>query len=159
MNKLTNKEIEELRGAYPKIKFDFKTKTMTRQELKEKIEKEISPDFGGLIAATPSIDTIMNLIDEYTKPKTKTLEERKDDFTWKCVEFIGEYPDELVCEFKDYWTEHNEGGKKMRFEMSKNQPFNIKRRLATWKKNQKNYGTTTTKKGISDTDLEQWVNS
>ena len=42
---------------------------------------------------------------------------------------------DLLNDFYSYWTEHNEKGKKMRFEMSKNQPFNIKRRLVTFLKN------------------------
>lgn len=68
------------------------------------------------------------------KPKGKTLEERFDDFHAKLNYYIEEYGHNIIEEFVSYWTEHNEGGKKMRFEMSKNQPFNIKRRLATWKR-------------------------
>jgi hypothetical protein len=45
---------------------------------------------------------------------------------------------QIRTDFISYWTEHNENGKKMRLEMSKNQPFNIKRRLATWKRMSKN---------------------
>jgi hypothetical protein len=40
----------------------------------------------------------------------------------------------MLIEFRDYWTEHNDNGKKMRFEYAKNQPFNVSRRLATWSK-------------------------
>lgn len=71
--------------------------------------------------------------------KTKTLEERHDTFLSKLSDYVGEYPHNMVDEFRAYWSEHNDNGKKMRFEMSKNQPFNIKRRLATWKKNNKNW--------------------
>ena len=84
-----------------------------------------------------------------TKPKkkTKSLEERKKQFFIDvCKHDCDEFASMSFCEFIDYWTEHNEGGKKMRFEMAKNQPFNIKRRLATWKRNQKNYNNGTTTK-------------
>ncbi len=44
-------------------------------------------------------------------------------------------------EFFYYWTEKSDNGKKMRFELSKNQPFNTARRLTTWKKNENKFGT------------------
>ena len=44
-----------------------------------------------------------------------------------------QYGKALIREFFDYWTEHNENGKKMRFEKEKT--FEISRRLARWKKN------------------------
>ena len=39
----------------------------------------------------------------------------------------------MLKQFTDFWTESNEGGKKMRFEMQ--QTFDISRRLAKWKSN------------------------
>ena len=125
---------------------------MTREELKEML-REVLPDM--------YLDSVMSLIDEYTKPKkkTKTLEERKSYFMFKVGEHCDDYNEEFNEEFVGYWTEHNDNGKKMRFEMSKNQPFNIKRRLATWKKNQKNYGKSNTKKGIDNNSLDNWINS
>jgi len=77
----------------------------------------------------------------------KSKEERAEIFKRKIIDYskgIGSmkthkaaYPDEMLKEFFSYWTESNEGAKKMRFELAKNQPFQISRRLATWKKNQK----------------------
>jgi hypothetical protein len=72
------------------------------------------------------------------KKETNTIEERKAIFKSKVIVCEENYIPSLK-EFFDYWSEHNDNGKKMRFEMSKNQPFNIKRRLATWKKNNKNW--------------------
>ena len=62
----------------------------------------------------------------------KTLEERKEDFKMRVYEL--DEPKDRLDAFYDYWAEHNDGGKKMRFELSKNQPFNTKRRMGTWKK-------------------------
>ena len=62
----------------------------------------------------------------------KTLEERKEDFKMRVYEL--DEPKDRLDAFYDYWSEHNDGGKKMRFELSKNQPFNTKRRMGTWKK-------------------------
>ena len=39
-----------------------------------------------------------------------------------------------VAKFFSYWCEKSDKGKKMRFEMAKNQPFDMGRRLGTWKK-------------------------
>lgn len=53
---------------------------------------------------------------------------------WEAIDqSFDTYPKQMVREFWEYWTEHNENGRKMRFEMEK--VFSIKRRLATWKRN------------------------
>ena len=66
------------------------------------------------------------------QPKpTKTLEERRNDFMYKIAEIgKGVYPDQMLRAFFDYWSESNENGKKMLFEMKKT--FDTKKRLATW---------------------------
>jgi hypothetical protein len=46
----------------------------------------------------------------------------------------------LVDEFVAYWTESSPNGRKMRFE--KQETFDIGRRFATWKKNDKNWNKT-----------------
>jgi hypothetical protein len=68
----------------------------------------------------------------------KTLEERLEFFRQKV--YVYDEPVERLEAFIEYWTEHNEGGKKMRFEMAKHQPFNIGRRLGTWKANENRFG-------------------
>lgn len=65
----------------------------------------------------------------------KTIEERAYDFMQRVAEFKSEYSKEMLRAFYDYWTEKNEGGRKMRFEMQK--VFDIKRRLVTWSNNEK----------------------
>lgn len=63
----------------------------------------------------------------------KSIEDRKTEFKNSLYNFLDKYNKDMLNNFYQYWTEHNEGGKKMRFEYAKNQPFNITRRLATWK--------------------------
>lgn len=64
------------------------------------------------------------------------LEKRIENFKIEVQEkAAGVYPDEMVKEFLDYWTEHNEKGRKFRREMVKNNIFDINKRLATWYKN------------------------
>lgn len=66
---------------------------------------------------------------------SKNLLERMFEFNERVSAYQDRYDPMLIEEFKDYWTEHNEGGRLMRFELKKNQPFNIGRRLGTFKKN------------------------
>jgi len=67
-----------------------------------------------------------------------SLEERKQQFKMDVYEL--NEPQERLEAFFNYWSEHNTHGKKMRFEMAKNQPFNINRRMGTWKANEKRFG-------------------
>ena len=76
------------------------------------------------------------------KQKVKSLSDRKENFIVAVSKHESEYEYQMLLDFISYWTEHNEGGKKMRFEMAKNQPFNIKRRLGTFKKNSERYNNT-----------------
>lgn len=66
----------------------------------------------------------------------EALETRKHAFGEKLVPYIEQYGKVLIREFFDYWTEHNENGRKMRFEKEKT--FEISRRLARWSKNNNN---------------------
>lgn len=69
------------------------------------------------------------------------INSRKLKFANSLKIFIDEFGKEMIREFYDYWTEHGENDKKMRFEKEK--IFGINRRLATWNKNNfknKNYG-------------------
>lgn len=92
-----------------------------------------------------SIVTINN-IDSYKALKlagdtpsdtqNEALETRKHAFGEKLVPYIEQYGKALIREFFDYWTEHNENGRKMRFEKEKT--FEISRRLTRWSKNNNN---------------------
>jgi len=61
-----------------------------------------------------------------------SLEDRKKAFYQSLVPYTFEFTKKTVREFYEWWTECNEGGKKMKFEAQKF--FEIKKRLATWKK-------------------------
>ena len=81
--------------------------------------------------------------------KAATIETRKSDFMNKVSIHLDTYGKEMLREFFDYWTEMNDKGKKMRFEMEK--VFDINRRLKTWAKNL-NFRSNGT---IKSTKLEQ----
>jgi len=97
-----------------------------------------------------SANQILDLFEEHLKPKGKSIEERQNDFVQLLKPFSEKYTRESLNEFFSYWTEHNEKGRLMRFEMKKNQPFNVGRRLGTWNKNNKN--------GRDSKSLEQAIN-
>lgn len=68
-----------------------------------------------------------------------SLEIRKSNFRKNVMEWCKwnedqqkEYPKEMLIEFFEYWSEHGDNDKKMRYEKEKS--FGITRRLATWYK-------------------------
>lgn len=102
--------------------------------------------------------TIMKCMTKFAeqfKPKdeSKDIEERRIKFFQKVGEqFLQKYEKQMLRDFCDYWTEHNDGGNKMRFEMKKNQPFNLSRRLGTWYSNNQNKGFISKKSKIHTND-------
>lgn len=87
--------------------------------------------------------------EEEKKEYNNTIEQRKLKFAKSLLPFLDQYGKELLREFCDYWTEHGENDKKLRFEKEKS--FGLSRRLATWNKNNfKNKGNG--KSTITDTE-------
>jgi hypothetical protein len=74
--------------------------------------------------------------------KVKGKDKRIEDFRSKILEFSDKYSESMISEFVDYWCESGEKDLKLRFE--KQTSFGISRRLATWFKKSKEYGTTKT---------------
>jgi hypothetical protein len=64
------------------------------------------------------------------KNKNENIEERKSKFYGSISLFIDKHPKKMLREFYDYWSEHGEKDKKMRFEKEKT--FGIEQRLRTW---------------------------
>ena len=60
----------------------------------------------------------------------ESIEERKSKFYAALSIYVNEYPKKMLRDFYDYWSEHGEKDKKMRFEKEKT--FGVKQRLATW---------------------------
>ena len=73
---------------------------------------------------------------------SKPLEERKQEFYDSLRQYVGKYDKEMLRDFYDYWSESNDGGTKMRWEIAKTKggTFSIGGRLATWKRNEERYG-------------------
>lgn len=73
-----------------------------------------------------------------TKPQIN-IEERKTDFKKSFTPFLDVYSKSMLIDFFEYWSEHGENDKKMRFEKEKS--FSLERRLKTWKKNESKFNT------------------
>jgi len=84
------------------------------------------------------IDDTIKVVTELLQPKKKPLEERKVKFKVNVLKFP-DYGEIMLDEFIDYWSEHNDNGKKMKFEMQKT--FNIDLRLKQWQKRSNQYQT------------------
>ena len=89
------------------------------------------------ISSTDSVNVSVSVNESVNVNFKKSIIDRKAEFKNSLLPFLEEFGKDLLNNFFEYWTEHNEKGKKMRFEYAKNQPFNNTRRLATWAKRQK----------------------
>jgi len=66
----------------------------------------------------------------------------EDEFKHSLVPFVQHFGKKTVRDFFDYWTEPTPSGK-MRFQLEK--AWDAKRRLTTWKRNEKDFGNNTDK--------------
>tara|TARA_R110000751_G_scaffold102728_1_gene197749 strand:- start:654 stop:1343 length:690 start_codon:yes stop_codon:yes gene_type:complete len=97
-------------------------------------------------------DKVTVTVKEKEKVNVKGLEERKLAFAdsikiyiedYNPTEFDGikdKYPKPMLLEFFEYWAEHGDNDKKMRFE--KQTSFSVQRRLKTWAKNENKFNKT-----------------
>jgi CTP-dependent riboflavin kinase len=70
---------------------------------------------------------------EIKKEKKEKLLGRKQDFRDQLFFFSSEYPESMLEEFFDYWTEENKSGTQMKFELQVT--WDLSKRLARWSKN------------------------
>lgn len=90
-----------------------------------------------------------------TKPPAKDIPTRKREF-WDKIAAHGKekgYTKEVCLSFYNYWTEMNDGGKKLKFE--KQETFEISRRLVTWLQNEKKFTPAWKQKQETKVNLDQ----
>ena len=89
--------------------------------------------------STVSVNDSVNVnVSDNVNVIKKNIIERKADFKKSFLPFLEIYESKLLNDFFQYWTEHGEKDKKMRFEKEKS--FGISRRLSTWKEKEKKFG-------------------
>ena len=74
---------------------------------------------------------------ESKRNNIKPFEERMTDFELELKLYNGEYPQEMLEAFYDYWSEPNSTKTKMKKELQKT--WDTGRRLKTWRRNQKDF--------------------
>jgi hypothetical protein len=95
----------------------------------------------GLATSNPPINPKLTNIEEKRREESikENIDKRKEDFKESVKDHHeklggeGYLPTNEVIKFFDYWSEHGENDKKMRYE--KERSFGIGRRLGTWKSN------------------------
>jgi hypothetical protein len=117
---------------------------------KKPIESENKPTALIPLSETKGIREDKIIIDN----KDNSIIDRKLKFSTTLIPFLETYDRDLIRAFYDYWTEHGENDKKMRFEKEKS--FGLGRRLATWNKN--NFGNNTNNKKQTQYDLTRLTN-
>lgn len=65
------------------------------------------------------------------------IEIRKEHFYHSLMPFVGQYGDDMIADFFDYWSEPNRSNTKMRFELEKT--WDVSRRLRRWAAQDNNY--------------------
>lgn len=106
---------------------------------------------GGLCSAiTPQNDTVtpQSTLKGNNKPQSKvynnkveeSIEEKKKFFQSTLAPFVEKYGRDFINDFYLYWAEPTQDNKQLRYELEKT--WGLSRRLSTWVKNSKKFGTT-----------------
>ena len=95
---------------------------------------------------------LVSVKDKY-KDKGKDINTKKEEFA-KRVEkevFDMQIDPNMIKEFIEYWTEHNDGGRVLRYEQQS--IFNVRKRMSTWVKNSKKFNSNMKFQPASDEDI------
>jgi len=95
---------------------------------------------------------LVSVKDKY-KDKGKDINTKKEEFA-KRVEkevFDMQIDPNMIKEFIEYWTEHNDGGRVLRYEQQS--IFNVRKRMSTWVKNSKKFNSNMKFQPVSDEDI------
>lgn len=87
--------------------------------------------------STSSTVSVSDSVSDSVNVNVNDIVKRKAEFKNSLHPFLKEYSSRMIQDFFEYWTEHGENDKKMRFEKEKS--FGIKRRLSTWNKREKEF--------------------
>lgn len=122
---------DENKLFYNKRLEDERNKRKNYAESRRNNLKKASTDMGA------HMNTHMENINKNVNEGKNKIENRIAEFSKKVDYFKDQYEESMLLEFFNYWSERNEGGKRMRFEMQK--VFDVSRRLQTWSKNQNKF--------------------
>ncbi len=118
--------------------------------------KELKHDNANAMQTHSERNTIKVNKSKVNEIKVKeSIEERKVEFSKKILTHIESayILKEDAIEFYNYWTEHGDNDRKMRFEKEKS--FGIKQRLSTWLKNKEKFAPKRKETKMSLDEIEQ----
>lgn len=101
------------------------------------------------------LDNPLVSVKDKDKDKGKDINTKKEEFA-KRVEkevFDMHLDPNMIKEFIEYWTEHNDGGRVLRYEQQS--IFNIRKRMSTWVKNSKKFNSNMKFQPASDEDIQK----
>ena len=99
------------------------------------------------------LDNPLVSVKDKDKDKGKDINTKKEEFA-KRVEkevFDMHLDPNMIKEFIEYWTEHNDGGHVLRYEQQS--IFNVRKRMSTWVKNSKKFNSNMKFQPASDEDI------
>ena len=99
------------------------------------------------------LDNPLVSVKDKDKDKAKDINTKKEEFA-KRVEkevFDMQIDPAMIKEFIEYWTEHNDGGRVLRYEQQS--IFNVRKRMSTWVKNSKKFNSNMKFQPASDEDI------
>ena len=99
------------------------------------------------------LDNPLVSVKDKDKDKAKDINTKKEEFA-KRVEkevFDMHLDPNMIKEFIEYWTEHNDGGRVLRYEQQS--IFNVRKRMSTWVKNRKKFNSNMKFQPASDEDI------
>ena len=99
------------------------------------------------------LDNPLVSVKDKDKNKAKDINTKKEEFA-KRVEkevFDMHLDPNMIKEFIEYWTEHNDGGRVLRYEQQS--IFNVRKRMSTWVKNSKKFNSNIKFQPASDEDI------
>ena len=101
------------------------------------------------------LDNPLVSVKDKDKDKAKDINTKKEEFA-KRVEkevFDMQIDPAMIKEFIEYWTEHNDGGRVLRYEQQS--IFNVRKRMSTWVKNSKKFNSNMKFQSASDEDIKK----
>ena len=105
-------------------------------------------DKSGIELANPLLS-----VKDKDKDKSKDINVRLKEFADRVEKevFDMHLDPQMVKDFIEYWTEHNDGGNTLRYEQQS--IFNIRKRMSTWKKNAVKFNSNSKFPVLSDDDI------
>jgi hypothetical protein len=130
IEKLIEKNYLKTKKTFLVISFlDLERKEITAKRLK----LSESGRKGGLSKAKATLKPGSSIKEVDKDKEIDSIKERKQEFASQLTSFVDTYGKQMIRDFYDYWTEHGEKDKKMRYE--KETSFNLDARLNRWNKN------------------------